>query len=113
MVEGLGAEGLNFSTRRSDCIYNLNKVSWDESKRRQNLRKHKIDLADLEAVFDRPMVTLEDDREDYGELRLQSLGMFGGRVVFLVWTPRGDDTAHLISCRHADRQETDHYFQAI
>ncbi len=88
-------------------------ISWDEPKRRQNLRKHKIDLAELEPVFDRPMLTLEDDSEDYGELRLRSLGTLQGRVVFLIWTPRGDDTAHLISCRYADRQEADEYFQAL
>ena len=88
-------------------------ISWDESKRRENLRKHKIDLADLEAVLDSPMVTVEDDRQGYGELRLQSLGMLKGRVVFLVWTPRGDDTAHLISCRYADRQETNGYFSSL
>ena len=45
-------------------------ITWDESKRRENIRKHKIDLADLEPVFDFPMVTVEDDREAYGELRL-------------------------------------------
>lgn len=88
-------------------------ITWDESKRRQNLRKHGVDFADLEPVFDLPMVTLEDDREDYGELRLQSLGMHRGRVVCLVWTPRGDTAAHLISCRHANRQETDAYFEAL
>jgi uncharacterized protein len=88
-------------------------ITWDEPKRRKNLGKHKIDLADLEALFDHPMVTVEDSRESYEELRLQSLGMWQGRVVFLVWTPRGDDTAHLISCRYADRQETDVYFQAL
>jgi hypothetical protein len=59
------------------------------------------------------MVTVEDTRESYREVRLQSLGMFAGRVVFLVWSPRCDDTAHLISCRHADRHETNQYFQAI
>jgi uncharacterized protein len=88
-------------------------ITWDEPKRRTNLRKHQIDLAELEPIFDLPMITLNDDRETYGELRLQSLGMFRGRVVFLVWTPRGDDTAHLISCRYADRQETNEYFQAL
>lgn len=88
-------------------------ITWDESKRRENLRKHKIDLADLETVFDYPMVSVEDDRQSYGELRLQSLGMRKGRVVFLVWTPRGDDTAHLISCRYADRQETNEYFSSL
>ena len=88
-------------------------ISWDEAKRRENLRKHRIDLAELEPVFDAPMVTVEDNRESYGELRLQSLGMWRGRVVFLVWTPRGDDTAHLISCRYADRTQVEDYFSAL
>ena len=88
-------------------------ITWDEAKRRENIRKHKIDLADLEPVFDFPMVTVEDDREAYGELRLQSLGIWQGRVVFLVWTPRGDDTSHLISCRYANRNEAEDYFSAL
>ena len=88
-------------------------ITWDEPKRRENLRKHKIDLAALEPVFDNPMVSVEDARESYGELRVQSLGMLQGRVIFLVWTPRGDDTAHLISCRYADRKETDDFFSAL
>ena len=88
-------------------------ITWDEPKRRENLRKHGIDLAELESVFDFPMITVEDNRERYGELRLQSLGMWRGRVVFLVWTPRGDDTAHLISCRYADRTQVEDYFSAL
>jgi len=59
------------------------------------------------------MITVEDDREHYGELRFQSLGVWGARVVFLVWTPRGDDTAHLISCRYADRTQVQDYFSAL
>lgn len=88
-------------------------INWDEPKRRQNIRKHGIDLAELEPIFESPMVTVEDDREHYSELRLQSLGMWRGRVVFLVWTPRGDDTAHLISCRYADRTQVEDYFSAL
>ena len=88
-------------------------IRWDEPKRRENLRKHRIDLAELEPVFDFPMITVEDNREHYGELRLQSLGMWRGRVIFLVWTPRGDDTAHLISCRYADRTQVEDYFSAL
>ena len=60
----------------ADCIYSLRMITWDDPKRRENLRKHKIDLAELEPVFDYPMVTVEDSRESYGELRLQSLGMW-------------------------------------
>jgi uncharacterized DUF497 family protein len=59
------------------------------------------------------MVTVEDENERYGELRLQSLGMLRGRVVFLVWAPRGDDTAHLISCRYADRTQVEGCFSAL
>lgn len=88
-------------------------ISWDGPKRSINLRKHRIDLAEVEAIFDGPMITVEDERDHYGELRLQSLGLWRGGVVFLVWTPRDDDTAHLISCRHANRQETDKYFNAL
>lgn len=88
-------------------------ITWDESKRDENLRRHRVDLAELEVVFDLPMITVEDDREHYGELRLQSLGMWCGRVVFLVWTPRGEDTAHLISCRYADRKQVEIYFSAL
>ena len=84
---GSGIDGFLIG-KPSECIYILAMITWDESKRRENLRKHKMDLADLEPVFDFPMVSVEDDRERYGEQRLQSLGMWQGRVVFLVWTPR-------------------------
>ena len=43
-------------------------VTWDEPKRRLNIKKHRIDLAELESAFDSPMITVEDDRESYGEL---------------------------------------------
>ena len=56
-------------------------ITWDEPKRTLNLKKHGIDLAELESAFDSPMVTVEDDREEYGELRLQSLAMWRGRVI--------------------------------
>jgi uncharacterized DUF497 family protein len=88
-------------------------ITWDEAKRPENIRKHSIDLSELEPVFDNAMISVEDARQSYGELRLQSLGMWQGRVVFLVWTPRGDDTAHLISCRYADRKETNDFFSAL
>ena len=88
-------------------------ITWDEAKRRENIKKHGLDLAALETVFDQPMISVEDDRQSYGELRVQSLGMWQGRVVFLVWTPRGDEAAHIISCRYADRKETDAFFNAF
>ncbi len=87
-------------------------ITWDESKRKINLKKHKIDLAALESAFDFPMVTVEDDREAYGELRFQSLAMWRGRIIFLVWTER-QDAAHLISCRYANRSQIEDYFESL
>lgn len=86
--------------RAAERIYSLRMITWDEPRRRTNLQKRKIDLADLEPIFDYPMVTVEDSREAYGELRLQSLGMWMGRVVFLVWTPRRHRASDLMPlCR--------------
>ncbi|MCC7080453.1 MAG: BrnT family toxin [Burkholderiales bacterium] len=78
-----------------------------------DIRRHKIDLADPEPIFDSPMITVEDTRAPYGEPRLRSLGSWGNRVVFLIWTPRGDETAHLISRRYANRTQTEAYFSAV
>jgi uncharacterized DUF497 family protein len=87
-------------------------ITWDAPKRKSNLKKHGIDLADLESAFDFPMVTVEDNREAYGELRLQSLAFWRERVIFLVWTER-QDAAHLISCRYADRSQIEAYFENL
>jgi hypothetical protein len=87
-------------------------ITWDETKRRKNLKDHGIDLAEVGCVFDAPMVTVEDESEQYGEMRLQSLGWFRNRVVFLVWTER-DESARLISCRYGDKHEARAYFEAL
>ena len=87
-------------------------ISWDDAKRQKNLAKHGIDLADCATVFDQPMVTQEDAREDYGEMRLQSIGQLGEHIVFMVWVDRPSGP-HLISCRKAERHERKIYAQAL
>ena len=86
-------------------------ITFDQSKRKSNLAKHGIDLAQCESVFDFPMLTDEDTRADYAEQRLKSLCWFNERVVVLVWTDR-DAGPHLISCRYGDKHETQSYFKA-
>jgi uncharacterized protein len=87
-------------------------MSYDPAKRRLNLRRHGIDLAECDGVFDKPMLTREDDREAYGEQRLISLGWLKRRVVVLVWTDR-EDEPHLISCREAGTHEQEAYFRTF
>src|SRR5512139_2931627 len=93
-------------------IYNKYHMSYDPAKRKLNLRKHGIDLAECQAVFDEPMLTREDDRVAYGEQRLVSLGWLKSRVVVLVWTDR-EESPHLISCREAQTHEQEAYFRAF
>ena len=81
----------------------------DPRKRKVNLRKHKVDLAEGYEAFDAPMVTREDTSQDYGEQRFVSLGLTKGKVVVLVWVD-GADEPRLISCRKAEPHEEEAYY---
>ena len=56
-------------------------------------------------------MTREDTRENYGEQRFQTLGLYGNVVVVLVvHTPR-NQADHIISIRKADRHEQKYYWR--
>lgn len=78
---------------------------WDEAKSRSNFAKHGLDFADAEQVLNGPCVTFVDDRFDYGEERLITLGLLAGRVVVMAHAPRGDDMTRIISMRKANQRE--------
>jgi uncharacterized DUF497 family protein len=50
------------------------KYEWDEAKNRKNLARHGLSLEDAAQLFSGPCVTFEDDRFEYGEARLITLG---------------------------------------
>lgn len=80
-------------------------ISYDESKRQKNIAKHGIDLATLSSFFDGDLLTREDAREAYGELRFQSVGWLETDMLFVVWTPDEDNWPHVISARKAEKHE--------
>jgi len=84
--------------------------TWDEAKRRDNLRDHGLDFEGAEAIWDNFTVTREDIRERYGEKRLVTFGLLNGEVVVLVHTDRDDDM-HIISLRRAEKYEARYYFE--
>jgi uncharacterized DUF497 family protein len=86
-------------------------MSHDPAKRKRNLRKHNVDLPGCMEAFDEPMLTREDDRDNYGEQRLISLGLAHGTIVVLVWTDKNDEP-RLISCREAKPYEKEAYIRA-
>jgi uncharacterized DUF497 family protein len=85
-------------------------ITYDETKRLINLKKHHLDFVGCEVVFLGFTITREDARDAYGELRLQTLGLWNGVVVFVVHTPHGD-IDHVISIRKADKNEEHFYWQ--
>ena len=86
---------------------------WDERKRRSNLRKHGLDFTDCAAVFMGPIITVLDDRYDYGEARYQTLGWLKDRVVSVVHTDEDSGLTRIISLRKADKDEQAYYFEAL
>lgn len=85
---------------------------WDEAKRRENLRKHKIDFADAEKIFRGLTFTAKDARETYGEQRFLTLGLLEDQVVSVAHTECGEEI-RLISIRKATKHEARYYFSQI
>jgi len=82
---------------------------WDESKRLANLKKHGIDFADVPSMFENDIVTVIDDRYDYGETRYQTLGLLKSRVIMVVHT-ESETVIRIISARKANKREEKTYF---
>ncbi len=85
---------------------------WDELKRLSNLRKHGVDFHDVPAVFDGDIVTVEDNRYDYGEQRSVTFGILKGRVIAIVHTER-ENCTRIISARKATDYEQRVYFEQL
>ena len=79
--------------------------TWDEAKRTKTITERGLDFADAEQVFEARNVTVADQRRDYGEPRLITIGPLQGRIVVVVWTRCGDGQ-RIISMRKANDRET-------
>lgn len=82
----------------------MTRITLDPSKRDRTLEERGLDFVDAARVFAGDHLTSADDRHDYGEPRFISIGRLAGRMVVLVWTPRGE-ARHVISMRKANERE--------
>ena len=87
-------------------------LTWDEDKRLENLAKHGWDFKGADAIFDLPVFTYEDDREAYGEQRINLIGWLRDHIVHLTYTDDGKQM-RVISLRHAEKLEIRRYVQAL
>jgi uncharacterized DUF497 family protein len=84
---------------------------WEEAKAAINWRRHGVAFDHATKAFsDRLAVEWIDDREDYGEERVNLLGMCEGGLLHVTYTERGDHT-RIISARRAMRSEQDQYYR--
>ena len=88
------------------------RFKWDEAKRQSNLQKHGFDFTDAATIFASDVVTVVDDRFEYGEQRFATLGMLRRRVVLIIHTEE-EDGVRIISIRKATTYEEQAYYQEL
>jgi hypothetical protein len=86
---------------------------WDEVKNSVNITKHGISFEQAQLIFHGPTVDLVDDREDYGETRVISLGILEDIVILSVAHTDREGRIRLISARRASRKERAIYHGAV
>lgn len=80
------------------------KIEFDPVKRVATLAERGLDFARAGEVFKGKHLSRADGRRDYAEHRIQTAGWLDGRIVILVWTPRGE-ARRMISMRKANERE--------
>jgi hypothetical protein len=80
------------------------RITFDPVKCERTLRHRGLDFARAGEVFAGRTASVVDDRHDYGETRIITAGRLDGRLVVMVWTPRGE-ARHVISMRHCHAKE--------
>lgn len=83
-------------------------IAFDPEKRAKTIAVRGLDFARAGEVFAGRHFTAEDTREDYSEPRYITVGKLDGRMVVIVWTPRGE-SRRIISMRKANEREQARY----
>jgi uncharacterized DUF497 family protein len=79
------------------------KITFDPVKRAITLADG-LDFEDAAELFRGDTLDFPDDRRDYGEPRILTIGHLHGRMVIVIWTPRGN-VRRIISMRKANARE--------
>ena len=80
------------------------KITYDPAKRAVTMKNRGLDFVEALEVFGGPTIDGADERFDYGETRVVTVGYLRGRMVIIVWTGRGE-ARHIISMRKANGRE--------
>ena len=86
-------------------------VEWDNNKAAANWRNHGVSFQQaVKAFTDYFAVEWIDDRENYGEERINLLGMCEDVLLHVTYTERGENI-RIISARRAEKHEQEYYYR--
>jgi uncharacterized protein len=88
------------------------RITYDPQKRAHTLANRGLDFEDAPQIFGSESYEMVDDRRDYREVRWLTVGLLGGRLMMVVWTPRGD-ARHIISMRKCNDREKRRYLEEL
>jgi uncharacterized DUF497 family protein len=88
------------------------RIEFDPAKRAAVFEERGLDFADAAEVFAGKTLDMEDERFSYGEKRMITVGMLHGRMVVIVWTPRGG-ARRIISMRKANDREKERFAKRL
>lgn len=74
------------------------------------MAKHGVDFDVAKNVFLDPAAIVEPNDSDPAEDRWRTIGLAGGKVLFVVFTERSGNVIRIISARKANKREERNYF---
>jgi len=87
-------------------------IEFDPDKDAANRIKHGLSLGDAVLVHWDDALIWQDDRMDYGEMRMCALGYAGERLYFLAFVDRRQ-ARRIISLRKANKREFNDYVRYL
>lgn len=82
---------------------------WDDEKDATTREERGFGFADAAGIFLGRRIEWQDTRKNYGEVRMNTVGEFGGDFYFITYTMRTDDDGQqmcrIISARLANKKE--------
>lgn len=87
-------------------------IKYDMRKQQDILQYRGLDYNDTPTVFAGKTLPMMDDRKDYGEERIITVGKLTSKVTVIVWTQRGKKR-RIISMRYTNERERQRYEQHL
>jgi len=86
---------------------------WNDKKNKINFEKHGISFEEASHIFDGDILTWQDTRKDYQEIRQISVGSLGEILVIIVVHTDRKGLIRIISARKANKKERRLYHEHL